>query len=217
MCCRGWGSSAALAGTNRNKKWFHWVNSPEVPSKTSISYKRSIYSQTLFRVKLGFEVSKALSQRRGLPCCPWPKIVTSLILVLLMYASWLPPSIPDTAAFHFCLCQVCAVWFRVLWDEMYHVNINFCFQSISVAIKGPIHPSKYGLQPASSGTQQVHLWNILKFLLEVTQRCSVHQHSGSVALTNKSSPTEELWLFVWVVNLVQCDYISLPRTSRSLS
>lgn len=125
------------------------MNSPEVPGKTSISHKRSIYSQTLLRVKLCFEVLKALSQQRGLPCCPWPKIVTSLILVLLMYASWLPPSIPDTAAFHFCcLCKVRAVWFRVLWDEMYHVNINFCFQSLSVAIKGPIHPSKQGSYPA---------------------------------------------------------------------
>lgn len=166
------------------------MNSPEVPGKTSISHKRSIYSQTLLRVKLCFEVLKALSQQRGLPCCPWPKIVTSLILVPLMYASWLPPSIPDTAAFHFCcLCKVRAVWFRVLWDEMYHVNINFCFQSLSVAIKGPIHPSKQGSYPAwdrqtqlpaSSGTQQVHLWNFLKLFLEVTQSCSVPRHSGSV-------------------------------------
>lgn len=167
------------------------MNSPDVPRNTLIGYKRPIYPQSLFRVKLRFEVWKGLSQQRGLLWCPWPKIVTSLILVLLTYASWLPPSIPDTAAFHFCcLCNVCAVWFRVLWDEMYYVNINFYFQSLSVAIKGLTYPAKQGFTPRVRQTDAAPgvIWrlvgscsggNFFKLFLEVSQCCSVPQHSGS--------------------------------------
>lgn len=74
---------------------------------------------------------------------------------------------------------------------MYYVNRNFYFQSLSVAIKGLIHPTKQVFTPRSGQMDAAPsiFWHLvgsgsggsfLEQLLEILQRCSVPQHSALV-------------------------------------